>query len=153
MSSTENMHNSIEVVAFEISGMTYCIEIEEVREIRGWSATTALPHAPDYFKGVINLRGSVLPVIDLANRLGLAPTEPTARHAVIVIQRNDRTVGLLVDAVADIVEIGKDDVEPIPSSASEKAKAFVSGIISSDDKMIRILGLDTVIPDLGQVAA
>ena len=155
MSSTdiELSHDAREFITFEVAGMDYCIEIAAVREIRGWSTTTPLPHAPDYFMGVINLRGSVLPVIDLARRLGQPASTPSARHAVIVLQMDDRTVGLLVDAVADILAIDDEHIEAIPSSASEKARSFVTGIISTDDKMIRVLGLDTIIPDSEQAAA
>ena len=74
-----------------------------VREIRGWTPATALPHAPAYVRGVINLRGSVLPIVDLAERLGFPQTEATQRHVIIVVQVDAQIVGLLVDAVSDIL--------------------------------------------------
>ncbi len=74
-----------------------------VREIRGWTPATALPRAPGFVRGVINLRGVVLPIIDLADRLGFAPAEPTPRHVIIVAQTGRQIVGLLVDAVSDII--------------------------------------------------
>ena len=93
---------SNELIAFRLGGQEFCVDIMSVRDIRGWTQTTPLPHSPDYVKGVINLRGSVLPVIDLAARLGFAPTEPTARHVIIVTQVANHSVGLLVEAVSDI---------------------------------------------------
>ena len=84
------------------TGQEFAADIMAIREIRGWTDTTALPHVPDYVRGVINLRGMVLPVIDLKARLGLGLTEATPKHVIIVVNADDRTIGLLVDAVSDI---------------------------------------------------
>ena len=83
----------------------FCIDIMSVREIRGWTPATALPHAPAYVRGVINLRGSVLPIVDLAERLGFPPTDASARQVIIVVQVGAQIVGLLVDAVSDILTL------------------------------------------------
>jgi purine-binding chemotaxis protein CheW len=88
-----------EFIAFRIGVQEFCIDIMSVREIRGWTPATALPHAPPYVRGVINLRGSVLPIVDLAERLGFPPTDASARQVIIVVQVGAQIVGLLVDAV------------------------------------------------------
>src|SRR6478752_8151648 len=86
-----------EFVAFRVGAQEFCIDIMGVREIRGWTPATPLPHAPVYVRGVINLRGAVLPIVDLAMRFGLGLTEPTPRSVIIVVQVHQQVVGLLVD--------------------------------------------------------
>jgi purine-binding chemotaxis protein CheW len=87
-----------------------------VREIRGWTRATPLPHAPDFVRGVINLRGTVLPVVDLSVRLGMAPVMGDARNVIIVVQMGAQTAGLLVDAVSDILNLPRTDLQPPPIS-------------------------------------
>ena len=98
-----------------------------VREIRGWTPATPLPHAPSYVRGVINLRGAVLPIIDLAARLGFLPTEPTARQVIIVVQVGTQMIGLLVDAVSDILTRRPTTIQPTPDVATETVQTFVRG--------------------------
>ncbi len=116
-----------ELIAFRIGQQEFCVDIMAVREIRGWSAATPLPRAPGYVRGVINLRGAVLPIVDLAGRLGFANAEPTARHVIIVAQIGTQQVGLLVDAVSDILTVAEGTVQPTPDVASELVKTFVRG--------------------------
>ena len=97
-----------EYITFRIGSQYFCVDIMSVREIRGWTPATALPRAPGFVRGVINLRGVVLPIVDLAERLGFAPAEPTARHVIIVAQTGKQVVGLLVDAVSDIIDMAAD---------------------------------------------
>src|ERR1700761_8577950 len=120
---TDTAHNATdrrELTSFRIGEQEFCVDIMSVREIRGWTPATPLPRTPDYVRGVINLRGAVLPIIDLAARLGLQTTETTARHVIMVVHLGGRTVGLLVDAVSDIVTITDDVVQPTPDIASEQ---------------------------------
>lgn len=136
----------IELVAFRIDAQEFCIDIMQIREIRGWTKATPLPHAPSYVRGVINLRGTVLPVIDLAVRFGLDRREPTARSVVIVTQVGSRLVGLLVDAVSDILATAGESIQPTPDVASDLASSFVRGVIAIDDRMISLVDLDDVLP-------
>src|SRR4051812_24315234 len=89
-----------ELISFRIGDQEFCVDIMEVREIRGWTPATALPKAPAFVRGVITLRGAVLPIVALGARLGLGTAEPTARHVIIVAQVQNQVVGLLVDAVS-----------------------------------------------------
>ncbi|MEX0404260.1 chemotaxis protein CheW [Aquibium sp. LZ166] len=134
-----------ELIAFRLGGQEFCVDIMSVRDIRGWTQTTPLPHSPEYVKGVINLRGSVLPVIDLAARLGFRSTEPTARHVIIVTQVGSQSVGLLVDAVSDILTINAETIQPTPDVASELARAFMKGVLAIEGRMISLIGLDSVL--------
>ena len=142
-----------EYITFRIGSQFYCVDIMSVREIRGWTPATQLPRAPGFVRGVINLRGVVLPIVDLADRLGFAPTEPTARHVIIVAQTGRQVVGLLVDAVSDIINMAADRVQPTPDVGSEAARAFVLGVMAVDDRMISLIALSSVMPTLAGEAA
>ena len=142
-----------EYITFRIGSQYYCVDIMSVREIRGWTPATTLPRAPGYVRGVINLRGVVLPIIDLADRLGFAPTEPTARHVIIVAQTGKQVVGLLVDAVSDIIDMAADKVQPTPDVGSEAARAFVVGVMAIEDRMISLIALESLMPaQVGEAA-
>ncbi|MEM6913646.1 MAG: chemotaxis protein CheW [Pseudomonadota bacterium] len=152
-SPTESILQPMEVISFRVHEDEYCVNIMTVREIRGWSPATRLPHAPEYVRGVINLRGAVLPIIDLANRLGFEMTEPNERHVIIVAQIEGQLFGLLVDAVSDIMTVTQDDLQPTPNIGSESARAFVKKVIAREEQMIRFIDLSQVMPQgLAQAA-
>ncbi|WP_425997892.1 chemotaxis protein CheW [Caulobacter sp. DWR1-3-2b1] len=142
-----------ELISFRVGDQEYCVNIMAVREIRGWSPATVLPQTPGYMRGVINLRGAVLPIMDLAARLGMPVLEPTVRSVFIVVQAGDRTVGLLVDAVSDILSITDDLVLPTPDVACETVRSFVRGIISIEERMISEISLDRILPEREALAA
>ncbi|MBD3834418.1 chemotaxis protein CheW [Brevundimonas bullata] len=136
-----------ELIAFRIGEQEFCVDIMNVREIRGWTPATPLPRSPSYMKGVINLRGIVLPIIDLGARFGLATTEPTARHVIMVAHIGSRLVGLLVDAVSDIVQLTDSTIQPTPDVASDHVKTFVQGIFAVEGgRMISLIDLNHVLP-------
>lgn len=155
MQDTSSLANSanLEFVAFRVGSQEFCIDIMGVREIRGWTQATPLPHAPSYVRGVINLRGAVLPIVDLAMRFGLGLTEPTARSVIIVVQVQQQVIGLLVDAVSDILTVSEASMQPTPDIASELAKTFVKGVYAVDGRMISIVSLDCVLPVSAKAAA
>ena len=142
-----------ELIAFAVGKQEFCIDVMAVREIRGWTPATPLPRTPGYMKGVINLRGTVLPIIDLGARFGLPTTEPTARHVIMVAHIGGRTVGLLVDAVSDILQMSEAQVQPTPDVASDHVKSFVKGIFSIDGRMISLIELDHILPQAEAEAA
>ncbi len=139
--------NEVELVAFRVEKQEFCVNIMSVREIRGWTTESVLPLAPEFVRGVINLRGSVVPIVDLATRLGLETPEPTARHVIIITQVGEQVVGLLVDAVSDILTTLNDKIQPTPDVASAMAKEFVRGVLPLEDRMINLIELNTVLPD------
>ena len=148
-----NATASRELIAFRIGEQEFCVDIMAVREIRGWTRATPLPRAPGYMKGVINLRGAVLPIVDLGARFGLTTSEPTARHVIMVARIGGRTVGLLVDAVSDIIQLTDEQVQPTPDVASDHVKTFVKGIFAIDGRMISLIELDRIVPESEAEAA
>jgi purine-binding chemotaxis protein CheW len=143
-------HNSVgksDVVAFKLADQDFCIDIGLVREIRGWTPTTMLPHAPDYVKGVINLRGSVVTVVDLSARLGFGAATPSHRHVVIIAMHAGRIVGLLADLVSDILPINDDHIQAVPDIASNPAREFIVGMITLEDgRILRKIDLAQLLP-------
>lgn len=135
-----------ELVAFRAAGQDFCVDIMSVREIRGWTPTTTLPHAPDHVRGVINLRGAVVPIVDLAQRLGLGRIEATDRHVIIIVMLGDQTIGLLVEAVSDILSVPTESIQPTPGIASPEGRGFIAGVIAEADRMIRMIDLETILP-------
>ncbi len=142
-----------ELIAFRIGHQEFCVDIMSVREIRGWTPATPLPRAPGFMKGVINLRGAVLPIVDLGARLGLTTSEPTARHVIMVANIGGRMVGLLVDAVSDIIQLTDEAIQQTPDVASEQVRNFVKGIFAIDGRMISLLELEWILPDAEAEAA
>lgn len=142
-----------ELISFRIGAQEFCVDIMAIREIRGWTAATALPRSPGFVRGVINLRGAVLPIVDLAARLGFESAEDSDRAVIIVADIGGQVVGLLVDAVSDILTVTDDVIQPTPDVASDTAKTFVRGLIAMDGRMISLIGLERVLPDLDAEAA
>lgn len=142
-----------ELIAFRIGEQEYCVDIMAVREIRGWTPSTPLPRSPSFVRGVINLRGAVLPIVDLAARLGLGEVTPDARSVIIVVRIDTRLVGLLVDAVSDILTVSAELIQPTPDVACATIQLFSKGILAVDDRMINWLSLDHILPEREDVAA
>jgi purine-binding chemotaxis protein CheW len=141
-----------ELIAFRVGPQEFCVDIMAVRELRGWTEATPLPQAPPYVRGVINLRGIVLPVIDMGVRIGLAACEASARHVVIVVCIGDQLVGLLVDSVCDILNVTEEGLQPTPEVACDALQSFVSALVNVDDRLVGLLALDHLLPTLAQAA-
>jgi purine-binding chemotaxis protein CheW len=142
-----------ELISFRIGAQEFCVDIMAVREIRGWTAATALPQSPSFVCGVINLRGAVLPIVDLAARLGFESSETSERSVIIVCQIGEQVVGLLVDAVSDILSVTDDVIQATPDVGSDTAKTFVRGLLAIDGRMITMIGLERILPELDLEAA
>lgn len=141
-----------QLITFEVEGQTFGIDIMGIREIRAWSPTTRLPRVPSYVAGVVNLRGTVLPVIDLAARLGWRPTEASPRHAIIVTQQGAQISGWIVDSVSDIVTLDSADLQPPPpTAAGDTVVPFLEGLAAIEDRMVMVLNL-AALSDGGQIA-
>lgn len=143
-----NAQNSLQLIAFSIGEQTYGVEITTVREIRAWNGATPLPNTREYVRGVINLRGVVLPVVDLRCRLGLGQTNANPKDVIVVVQSAERTIGLLVDAVSDILTVTSSEVQPTPELARESNSAFIEGIAVLSERMVTILSMDKLIASL-----
>ena len=140
-----------ELITFEASNELFGLDINAIREIRAWSPVTRMPKVPDYVAGVVNLRGAVLPVIDLSARLGWQRTEATQRHAIIVVQIDSAACGFIVESVSDIVELDLDGLQPPPTSVEGAAARFIEGIAPVNDQLITVLDPISLIED-GHIA-
>jgi purine-binding chemotaxis protein CheW len=149
----KNIMHGRELIAFRIADQEFCVNVMSVREIRGWTPATAMPHAPSYVLGMINLRGAVLPIVDLSQRLGMKPAEPTVRHVIIVAQVGPKVVGLLVDAVSDILTVTDENIQPTPDIANEAEKGYARGILAMEGRMICLIELDSLFPHTESEAA
>src|ERR1700761_3840023 len=135
-------------ITFRSGEQEFGADIMTIREIRGWTQTTPLPHSPDYVRGVINLRGVVLPVVDLKARLGLGLTDANPKDVIVVVQAGERTIGLLVDAVSDILTVTGGEIQPTPELARDADAGFVEGIAVLSERMVTILSMDRLIASL-----
>ena len=107
--------NLLEMISFLVNGQAFCLDVSVIREIRGWTPATPLPMSPPEVRGVINLRGVIMPVVDLKARLDQGLTEPSSRHVIIVMQLGDRQAGLLVEAVQETFKISRSELQAPPS--------------------------------------
>lgn len=144
--ATQDSVKTTELLTFRCGGQGYAVDIMSVREIRSWSQPTPLPHAPPYMRGMVNLRGSVLPVMDLARRMGQATTKDDPRNVIIVIQQGNRVHGLLVDAVSDIVHPNLDQLQDVPRIANEEESSMAERLFVVDEEMIQVLSTARILP-------
>jgi purine-binding chemotaxis protein CheW len=142
-----------ELVTFRVGEQDFCIDLIYVREIRSWTPATVLPHAPDYVLGVINLRGAIVPIVDLARRLGLPKTMLGDRHVIVIAVVADQTVGFLVDAVSDIIGVAPSAIQPTPDVTAQTTRMFIRGVIALEDRMLRLIDISAVLPPLVEQAA
>lgn len=148
-------------LTFIMAGEEYGVDILCVQEIRGWESATPLPNAPAHIKGVINLRGTIVPIVDLRQCFGMAAIDYTPVTVVIVLkvktEKDDhRVMGIVVDAVSDVYSLGKADMRPPPDLASAVNTDFVKGLVNVQDKMVILLDIDILltlddVPDLAGV--
>jgi len=141
-----------EFLSFALGEEHYGVDILKVQEIRGYDSVTRLPDAPDYIKGVINLRGTIVPVIDLRLKLRLKEARYDAFTVMIVLNVEDRVVGIVVDSVSDVIPLNDDQIRPTPEFGSEVDTRFISGIGTQDDRMLILLDIETLLDstELGQ---
>ncbi|MGH8052394.1 MAG: chemotaxis protein CheW [Stenotrophomonas sp.] len=144
-----------EYLSFTLGNEHYGVDILKVQEIRGYDAVTRVPDAPDYIKGVINLRGTIVPVIDLRLKLRLDEARYDAFTVMIVLNVEDRVVGIVVDSVSDVIPLTAEQIRPTPEFGAAVDTRFISGIGTQDDRMLILLDIETLldIADLGQSAA
>jgi len=136
---------STQFISFAIGQDQYGVDIMAVREIKGWSEITHLPKQPEYVRGVLNLRGVIVPIVDLRCRFGQGLTEATPLHIVIIVQIGSRQVGLLADRVLDIVSLDPSQIQPVPRIARGARVDFLSGLVTVDQAMIALIDLSNLL--------
>jgi purine-binding chemotaxis protein CheW len=144
---------SQQFITFTLASGEYGVDIMAVREIKGWSQTTAIPNAPRFINGVINLRGVIVPIMDLRARFGMEPITPSPMNVVIIITTGLRTTGLLVDSVSDIISVTPDAVRPIPDMGPGTRENVLAGLVALSDRMVSLVSLDFLIGTNGADAA
>jgi purine-binding chemotaxis protein CheW len=131
-------------VAFELGDRLYGVEITSVREIRQWSRATELPNQPHYGRGVLDIRGEVVPVHDLRARFGGPMVEVTDSHVVLIVLIRNMSMGILVDAVSDIIDLSAADMRPVPEGARDAEHETISHLANHDDRMIALINLSAL---------
>jgi len=140
---------SEQYLTFMLAGEEYGVDILRVQEIKGWDKVTRIPHTPEYILGVINLRGAVVPILDLRRRFGLETIEFGATTVVIVMRvvgaGGERTVGVVVDAVSEVYNVDPADTKPPPDVCGSVDTVFVKALVTMDEKMLILLDIDRLI--------
>lgn len=150
MEALRNIDNAEnQYLTFMLAGEEYGVDILTVQELRGWEKTTPIPNTPSFVLGVINLRGVVVPIVDLRDRFGLERMEYGSTTVVIIVKvdagRKDRILGIVVDAVSEVYDINKDDMQPPPDMEGSISIDFVTGLATMDDKMVVLLDIDKLV--------
>lgn len=146
-------------LTFFMAGEEYGVDILCVQEIRGWEAATPLPNAPPHIKGVINLRGTIVPIVDLRQCFGMKAIEYTAITVVIVLKvkhdQGSRIMGIVVDAVSDVYALAQSEMRPAPDLGDHTETDFIKGLVNVNDHMVILLNIDKLLTleDLPSMAA
>jgi len=152
--ASDSIRGMDQYLTFILNGEEYGINILKVRGIQGWEKTTVIPNAPGYVVGLINLRGEVVPIIDLRTRFEMEANEYDARTVVIIVNieqpGKERTVGVVVDAVSEVYNINPTDVRQAPDFGEEVDNDFIRGLVLIEEKMVILLEIDRLI-DWGEL--
>lgn len=137
--------STVQLIAFTVGDQYYSVDIMAVREIRAWSGTTSLPKTAEFVRGVINLRGTIVPIIDLRARFGQGETDATKTNVVIILVVGDRLYGILADTVSDILTVSEKDIHPVPETEGSGENPFINGLITKDNQMVAMIALEQVV--------
>lgn len=132
-------------LTFRLDGLDYGIPIMQVQEIRGWTKVTPLPNSPRYIKGVLNLRGTIVPIVDLRLRFNLEETEYDAVTVIVVVNVGGRLAGLVVDAVSDVISLSPDQRRTPPEFEGQANRQFVQGLTQVEEKLLVLIDVDKLV--------
>ncbi len=132
-------------LTFALGPEEYGVEILKIQEIKGFSAITPLPNAPPYVKGVLNLRGTIVPIVDLRKKFGLSDIEYTQFTVIVVVQVEGQIMGFIVDAVSDVLTVTGTDIQPTPDLHGQVDTAFLKGLARAGEKLVILLDIDRVL--------
>lgn len=136
-----------QLVVFHLAGETYAVDIHQVREIIRVPQITKVPRTPEFVEGVINLRGNVIPVLDLRKRFGLGEGDDTSARRIIVVEMEERTIGMVVDAVSEVLRIDETLIDPPSPYIVSVNSLYIEGIAKLDEELVILLHLDKVLSD------
>ncbi len=129
-------------LTFTVGGEEYGVDIMTVREIKGWTETTRLPNSQEFMRGVMNLRGLIIPIFDLRTRFHQGMTDATAKHVVIILAIGERNIGILVDTVSDILDASSEQIKSAPEGDTQIESDYISGLISLEERMVVLLNVE-----------
>jgi purine-binding chemotaxis protein CheW len=132
-------------LTFTLNQEEYGIEILRVQEIKGFSRITPIPNTPPFIKGVLNLRGTVVPVVDLRTKFGMPESEYNQFTVIIVVSIGKRIVGLVVDAVSDVLNIARDDLQAAPDMGAQVDLSFITGLARTNERLITLLNIERLV--------
>lgn len=146
--ASDSMTN--QYLTFMLDGAEYGVDILRVQEIKGWDTATRIPNTPEFVMGVINLRGTVVPVIDLRRRFELEPLEYGSTTVVVIVkvqrgEKREHTFGFVVDAVSEVYSVPQDNIKPPPEVGSSVNIDFVKGLVTVEEKMLILLDIDNLV--------
>jgi purine-binding chemotaxis protein CheW len=131
-----------EFLTFTLGEEEYCIDILKVQEIRGYDAVTKIANAPDFIKGVINLRGNIVPIVDLRIKFNLKEVEYHGQTVVIILNILGRTIGIVVDRVSDVILLGSERIKPTPEFGATLNTQYITGLATLDDRMLIVMNIE-----------
>jgi len=134
-------------LTFNLGDELYGVDILRVQEIKGYTAVTKIPNTPPHVKGVLNLRGTIVPIVELRTKFGMPTIDYTAFTVIIVVVVRDKVMGLVVDSVSDVLNIDKKDIQPPPQFGAKVDVSFLNGIGKSGDKLVALLDMDRLLLD------
>jgi purine-binding chemotaxis protein CheW len=134
-------------LTFSLGEELYGVDILRVQEIKGYTAVTKIPNTPPHIKGVLNLRGTIVPIVELRTKFGLPTIDYTMFTVIVVVVVQDKVMGLVVDAVSDVLNIDKKDIQAAPEFGAKVNVTFLNGIGKSGDKLISLLDIDRLLID------
>jgi purine-binding chemotaxis protein CheW len=144
----ENITETAQYLTFRLDEEVFALDISQVREVLDFTAITKVPRTPEFMRGVINLRGSVVPVVDMRLKFGMTRTEQTLSTCIIIVEinvENDRLIlGALADSVQEVIELGPGQIEPAPRIGTRLDTAFIKGMGKRDEQFIIILDIDRI---------
>jgi purine-binding chemotaxis protein CheW len=140
-------------LTFTLGEEEYGVEILKVQEIKGYSAITPIPNTPAYVKGVVNLRGTIIPIVDLRAKLGMPTAAYNQFTVIIVVRVGAKTVGVVVDTVSDVMNIPAKDIQATPDFGAQVDARFVSGLAKTGDRLVVLLDIDKVLSGDGALLA
>lgn len=144
--------DAMQFITFAVGDEHYGIDIVAVREIKDWTPVRHLPEQPAYVRGICNLRGAFIPIVDLRCRFGQGLTEPTPHHVFIIVQIGAQQVGLLVDSVSDIVSVKRADIKPVPDVGEARTLGFLSGLANVDNAPVGLIELGRILDGAREAA-
>jgi purine-binding chemotaxis protein CheW len=134
-------------LTFNLADEYYGVDILKVQEIKGYTNVTRIPNTPDYLKGVLNLRGTIVPIVDLRMKFGMGTTDPTPFTVMVVVNVRNRIMGFMVDAVSDVLDLNARNIQPPPELGSAVDITFVAGIGNANDRLVTLLDIDRVLTE------